>query len=286
MKYKKSNIIYCGDSSAIIGKLQPNSIDLVITSPPYFGCRKYSDNEEEFGKEENPKTYIKNIVKVIHKLRKPLKETGSVYLNVGDIYFGTKGYSRCTGDYVRKASSQYENHNIVKEDGKYLQHKQRLMLPERIAIALQDKGWVLRNNIIWEKPNPMPSFSKDRRIPVYENIFHFVKNKKYFFDYDRAKELGHHRDVIRCSIEPYGNHIATFPEKLIVPFVETTSRAGDVVLDPFFGSGTVGKVAKDLNRKFVGIELNYEYCLLAKERIDKSVDMFNEEKSKTEIVIV
>ena len=277
MRIKKENyenkIVY-GDANWVLRKIPNESIDLVLTSPPYFGCREYDDDNSGLGREHDPNDYINNIVSTIHRIFPLLKNSGSLYLNLGDVYFGTKGFSRTTGKWVRKTSQQYKDYQIVEEDGKYLQHKQRLMLPERIAIILQNKGWILRNNIILEKLNPLPCHSKDRRLPVYENMFHFVKKQKYFFNYDRAKELNHHRDVIKYSVEPYEDHLATFPEKLISPFIETTCPENGIVLDPFLGSGTVAKVSLDLNRRFIGIELNKKYCELAKKKIEKSSGIF------------
>jgi site-specific DNA-methyltransferase (cytosine-N4-specific) len=269
-------------------EIESNSVNLIVTSPPYFGCRQYdpNSNEKELGRESNPKDYIQNIFNVSKQLKRVLKEDGSFYLNIGDVYFGTKGFSRNKGKYERKTDHHYKEHKIAKEDGKYLQHKQLLMLPSRIAIEMQDDGWILRNSLIWEKANPIPSFSKDRRLPVYENIFHFVKSKKYYFDYDKAKELNHHRDVIKCNIEPYKNHQATFPEKLIEPLILTTSREGDVILDPFNGSGTTGAISVLHQRNYIGIELLKEYCDISKERIDSyyNSNLFNENKLDTKII--
>jgi site-specific DNA-methyltransferase (cytosine-N4-specific) len=269
-------------------EIESNSVNLIVTSPPYFGCRQYdpNSNEKELGRESNPKDYIQNIFNVSKQLKRVLKEDGSFYFNIGDVYFGTKGFSRNKGKYERKTDHHYKEHKIAKEDGKYLQHKQLLMLPSRIAIEMQDDGWILRNSLIWEKANPIPSFSKDRRLPVYENIFHFVKSKKYYFDYDKAKELNHHRDVIKCNIEPYKNHQATFPEKLIEPLILTTSREGDVILDPFNGSGTTGAISVLHQRNYIGIELLKEYCDISKERIDSyyNSNLFNENKLDTKII--
>lgn len=241
---------------------------MVVTSPPYFGCRCYGD--ETLGREPDPNDYVNNILEFTDGIYRVLSDSGSFYLNVGDVYFGTKGFSRNTGKYSRKTDHHYKEHKLVKQDGKYLQHKQLLMLPARIAIGMQERGWILRNQIIWEKPNPIPSYSKDRRLPVYEYVYHFVKSKKYHFDYKLAKELGHHRDVIKCGIEAYGVfHQATFPMKLVKPFILTTSKEGDVVLDPFSGAGTVATVCNDLGRKYIGIELSKEYCEVARKRIEE-----------------
>lgn len=260
------NKVICIDAIEGIKLLDDNSINLIITSPPYFNCRLYGN--ETLGREDNPYDYISNIAKYINTLKRVLKEDGSLYLIIGDVYFGTKGFSRNKGVYKRKTDKHYKEYKIVKPDGKYLQYKQLLMLPERIAIELQNNSWILRNKIIWEKPNPVPSYSKDRRYPVYEHIFHFVKSKKYFFDIKRAKELKHHRDVIKNGIEPFKLHQASFPVSLIKPLIETTSREGDIVLDPFMGSGTVAEASLLLNRKYIGFEINEDFCKNANTRIN------------------
>ena len=261
------NKIHCGDSLGLLKRLPDESVDLIITSPPYFGCRVYGN--ETLGREENPLEYVNNIFKFAVQFKRVLKSTGSLYLNIGDVYFGTKGFSRNTGKYKRKTDHHYKEHKIVKNDGKYLQDKQLLLLPHRVAIKMQDDGWVLRNDIVWEKSNPLPAHSKDRRLPVKESIFHFVKSKKYYFDYPLAKELGHHRDVIRNGIEPFGNHQATFPKSLITPFILTTTKKGDVILDPFMGSGTVAVVSIENDRQYIGFEFNEDYVKEAKERIEE-----------------
>ena len=144
------------------------------------------------------------------------------------------------------------------------------MLPERLAIGMQEQGWILRNKIIWEKPNPVPSYSPDRRYPVYEHVFHFVKSKKYYFDLAKAKQLNHHRDVIRNGIEPFKKHQATFPLSLIKPFILTTTKEKDVVLDPFMGSGTTAVACIELNRNYMGFEINKEYYHYSIEQANKA----------------
>lgn len=156
--------IICGDSKELLKKLPSNFIHLIITSPPYFGCRIYGN--ETLGREESPLDYVNNLLKFTTELKRVLHKEGSFYLNIGDVYFGTKGFIRNKGRYARKTDIHYKDHKIVKPDGKYLQYKQLLMLPERVAIGMQEQGWILRNKIIWEKPNPVPSYSPDRRYPV------------------------------------------------------------------------------------------------------------------------
>ncbi len=161
----------------------------------------------QLGIEPHPQMYIDHIVQIMEEVRRVLKPTGSLWLNVGDTYFGAKGKS---------ASKWSENHleeretlqtkrtnmnidkpqDILKEDGGWFQRKQRMMIPERIAIAMQDRGWILRNTIIWYKPNHMPSSVTDRLTNSYEPVFFFVKNPRYFFDLDliRRKHLWASKD--------------------------------------------------------------------------------------------
>jgi site-specific DNA-methyltransferase (cytosine-N4-specific) len=262
------NQIICGNTEDLIKKLSDNSINLIITSPPYFGCRVYGN--ETLGREENPIDYINNFLKYTIEFKRVLHKEGSFYLNIGDIYFGTKGFSRNKGSYVRKTDKNYIEHKIIKPDGKYLQYKQLLMLPERIAIGMQEQGWILRNKIIWEKPNPVPSYSPDRRYPVYEHIFHFVKSRKYFFDLEIAKKLNNHRDIYRNGIEPFKEHQASFPISLIKPLILTTSNENDIIFDPFMGSGTTAVAAIETNRNYIGFDINKDFCQIADKRIQNS----------------
>lgn len=264
------NKIILGDASKLIEDIPDSSINLILTSPPYFGARVYGN--ETLGREEDPRDYIKNLLNFTLQFKRVLHKEGSFYLNIGDIYFGSKGFSRNKGRYARKTDKHYKEHKIIKPNGTYLQNKQLLMLPERLAIGMQEQGWVLRNKIIWEKPNPIPSHSPDRRYPVYEHIFHFVKSRKYFFDLDEAKKLNHHRDVIKNGIEPFKKHQATFPLSLIKPFILTTTKENNIVLDPFMGSGTTAIACVELNRYYLGFEINkdyYDYSIEQIEQIEK-----------------
>jgi len=253
-------------------ELADDTVDLVVTSPPYFGCRIYDDGEEGLGREMDPRDFVDNLHEIMMEIHRVLKPTGSFYLNMGDSYYGNKGFSRNKGKYKRGTDDHYRDSEKYKEDGAYLQFKQLLMVPERLAIKMQDSGWILRNKIVWKKPNPLPAISKDRRQPIYEDIYHFVKSKKYYFDYDKSKELKCSKDIIECNIEPYKSfdgesHQATFPEKLITPLILTSSKEGDLVLDPFSGSGTTLAVAKKYNRCYIGYELSLKYCEIIKKRL-------------------
>jgi len=264
---KYINQITCGDSLEVLKEFPDESVNLIITSPPYFGCRAYGD--ETLGRESDPREFINDLFEFTKEFKRILKKDGSFYLNLGDVYFGPKGFHKGLKPHQqRKTHHHYKDHNLVKEDGKYLQNKQLLLIPPRLAIKMQDDGWIVRNQNLWVKPNAVPSFCEDRRLPVYEYFYHFVKSKQYYFDYPLAKRLKHHRDIIECGMEPFGEHEATFPEKLIYPFIRTTSKKDDIVLDPFGGYGTVAVVCKKTNRKYISIELNPDYCEGAKKRLD------------------
>lgn len=156
-----------------------------------------------------------------------------------------------------------------------LKPKDLIGVPWRLAFALQEDGWYLRSDIIWYKPNCQPESVKDRPTRSHEYFFMFSKSEKYFYDHEAAKEpsnssgkLRNRRTVWPINTEAFpGAHFATFPPALIEPAIKISSQKGDRVLDPFFGSGTVGQVCLNLERKFTGIELKEEYALLAKRRL-------------------
>ena len=260
------NKVYCEDCHQTMDKMGADFVDLVITSPPYFGCRQYG--AETIGREEHPLDYCKGIFDVCEKVKHVLKPTGSFYLNIGDVYFGTKGFHRSKGDQSRDFHKHYKNHKIVKSDGKYLQNKQLLLLPPRIAAMMQDSGWILRNTNIWVKSNPMPVFADDRRMPCWEYIFHFVKSDEYFFDVDQAKARDSYKDVFRTTVQPFGDHQATFPDDLIIPLIATSCPVNGLVYDPFMGSGTTAYNAIKMKRNYIGSEINPDYMKIIERRTD------------------
>jgi DNA modification methylase len=162
---KLENKIHTKDSIKFMKRLPDNSIDFCMTSPPYWWQRNYRV-EGQIGQEKTPEEYIENLVAVFRELKRILKDTGSFYLNLGDTYVGTDNYSRKSWKKV----------------------KQLALIPSRIAIALQEDGWILRNDICWHKPNGLPSSVKDRLTNRWEHIFHFVKQRKYYYNLDAIRE--------------------------------------------------------------------------------------------------
>jgi site-specific DNA-methyltransferase (adenine-specific) len=159
------------------------------------------------------------------------------------------------------------------DDPDGLKPKDLVGIPWRLAFALQKAGWYLRSDIIWEKPNCMPESVKDRPTRCHEYVFLFSKSLRYFYNNQSVREENgrNRRTVWSIPTEPFsGAHFATFPTKLIEPCILAGSKPGDWILDPFFGSGTVGVVCEQQQRNYVGIELNAEYVQLAVERIRKT----------------
>lgn len=293
-------------------ELDDNSIDCVVTSPPYWGLRDYGV-PGQLGLEPTYQEHIQNIVKLFRVMKPKLKDLATVWLNYGDCYAAQKN---------GRAASQINGDDRTFRDKPFctiqdlLKPKDLVMMPNRIAIALQEDGWWIRSEIIWHKPNPMPESTKDRPTSAHEKIWLITKSKKYYYDADAIREPVAQGTITRLSeknlknqkgstrgnggMKPNGNmkavgnmetknkrnvwtittkpckeaHFATFPKDLIEPCIKAGCPEGGVVLDPFGGSGTTGIVAKSLNRTAILIELNPEYIEIAKKRIDKELGMF------------
>ena len=329
MSVKDKYEIRVGNNLDLLKEMPDQSVNCVVTSPPYWGLRDYGTGEweggdencdhvanpnatkkfgnEEFnkncparemtktkgyyedvcpkcgavrtdnqlGQEDTPEEFAENLVELFREIRRVLKDDGTVWLNIGDTY-------------------GYPPKNLVG-------------IPWRVAFALQDDGWILRQDIIWSKPNPMPESVKDRCTKAHEYIFLFAKNKKYYFDNKSIQEDarnwgtrdrtngkytsghapilgGNHaglvgkeweenpkknkRSVWTISTKPFkGAHFAVYPIKLIEPCILAGCPKDGVVLDPFSGSGTTGIVAINNGRNYIGLELNPEYAEMSLERI-------------------
>ncbi len=323
------NKVICGDAIEILKIIPNNSIDLVITSPPYYKQREYGGIG--IGNESNVDEYIENLMKVFKECLRITKDTGSIVFNIGD---------------------KYENSSL-------------LLVPYRFALeVLKREKVTLVNEVTWVKINPTPRQDRTKLVSSKEPFFIFVKSNNYYFNKNafmdffdnvrdknrkvsndigkryfelieksdlseeektkaklelvkvinevktgkiesfRMKIRGIHsmpyggqdggrkihierdgftiikihgnsikRDIIESPVETIkGNiHPAVYPEFIIQEFFKLLTKEGDIVLDPFIGSGTTGVVAKKMNRKFIGIEINPEYCKYAEERISKTV---------------
>ena len=257
-----------GDALNILARLPDESVQCVVTSPPYWGLRDYSI-EGQIGHEDTLPQFINRLVAVFAEVRRVLKNDGILWLNIGDGYTSGNRRYRAT-DKKNPARAM----TIRPDTPEGLKPKDLIGVPWRLAFALQADGWYLRSDIVWNKPNAMPESVKDRPARSHEYVFMLTKSEKYFYDHEAVKEPAangksrNRRSVWNVSTEPSGwAHFATFPTKLIEPCILAATKPNDFILDPFFGSGTVGEVCRDLNRRCVGIELNPEYVNIAYNRL-------------------
>ena len=303
----ETNIIHVGDNLFHLTNIPDASVDMCVTSPPYYNLRDYK-NSNQIGAENTVSDFVENLCKVFDEVKRILKPTGSCWVNIGDTY----------------------------------DKKRLLQVPSRFEIAMCDRGWHLRNEIIWSKPNPQPISSKDRFWGNHEKFFWFVKDvKKYYFNRDpilvpqaeisirrmfsknnmdkrkdfnasdkegfgissssqdkhyarMREEMGidkefNYEELVKsgkCPTRPEfdtwdipsvtykGAHFAVYPPELIEKPILSCCPEQGIVIDPFMGSGTTGEVAKLNNRKYIGLELNTEYAILANERISKVGGIF------------
>ena len=249
---------------------------MCVTSPPYYGLRNYGDEENQIGLEESPEEYIQNLVEVFRKVRDNLTDDGTLWLNIGDSYYN---YRPGKGQALSKQTVSNTRQDLPDKCArrgnklKGLKEKDLIGIPWMLAFALRADGWYLRQDIIWNKPNPMPESVRDRCTKSHEYIFLLSKSQNYYFDVDAIKEpTRRKRSVWTVNNKPYkGAHFAVFPPDLIEPCIRAGSKEGDIVLDPFMGSGTTAMVAKSLKRYYMGCELHEEYGDLMEERVPLDV---------------
>lgn len=260
--------IVCGDARDLIRDIPSETFQAVITSPPYWGVRDYGI-EGQIGAERDIQDYISDLVGVFREVRRVLRPDGTFWLNIANTYTsGNRGW-RAPDE---KNKGRAMSYRPPTPDG--LKPKDLIGVAWMVAMALQLDGWYLRNDIIWHKPNCQPESVRDRFTVSHEYLFLFSKSKFYTFNQGDAAEMTsdskgkkNRRTVWSVNTEPYpGAHFAVFPQKLIEPIVLAATSPGDLILDPFAGSGTVGLVARCMQRLFLGLEMNPSYVDLARER--------------------
>lgn len=264
------------DAISGLQQLDDNSINCVVTSPPYYKLRDYQCGEKEIGKEQTIDEYINNLCDIFAVVKRVLRDDGTAFINIGDSY-----------------------HN-----------KSLMLIPQRLQIELTNRGWLIRNAINWIKPNVVPQSARDRYTNDYEVVIFATKSKEYFFnqqfephkspkrDYrfevqnDNLKNLnipGQNQNTMHKKgwiQNPRGRnartswiinsthfadaHFATFPQELVRKCLDAGCPKNGIVLDPFAGSGTTAVVAEQMGIEFKMIELNSEYCQLMKRRLSES----------------
>lgn len=320
------------ETDAITGlrALPEESIDCVLTSPPYWSSRAYGNSPTKWkngedaalGEEKGLHDYLQHLLEVFDEVKRVLKKQGTLWVNLGDVYCGSWGNYSAAAPVNDRAlpsasvsvvrwqrssapDSTWRPPTSFKQPA--LQQKSLCLIPHRFAVAMCERGWILRNHIVWYKPNHMPSSVKDRLTPSWESLFFFVKDKRYAFDLD-AIRVPHKSSLpvspkpakTRISHNPKGNrlpphngeanamhpkgknpadcwsiathggkrdHPAVFPERLCERPILAGCPSLGIVLDPFMGSGTTAVVAERLGRRWLGFEQNPRYVRVSRERL-------------------
>jgi len=274
----KDTILY-GDCRKILSQFDEKS-RCCITSPPYYGLRDYGGESNQIGQEQSPEEYIQEMVKVFRKVRDCLTDDGTLWLNIGDSYYNYRK-DGCIPKQTCASNRQDLPKTTPRRSNKLVGYKDKdlIGIPWMLAFALRADGWYLRQDIIWNKPNPMPESVRDRCSKSHEYIFLLSKSKNYYFNVDAIKEptndgtgLKRKKSVWNVKIKPYkGAHFAVYPPELIEPCILAGSEKNDIILDPFMGSGTTAMVAKQLGRYYNGCELNRDYNNLIQKRTGEGI---------------
>ena len=269
----KDTILF-GDCRETLCGFLPKSARCCVTSPPYYGLRDYGGEGKQIGQEQTPEEYVNEMVKVFREVRNILTDDGTLWLNIGDSYYNYrpgKSYVKQTVSKTNQDLPEYSPKRATKLEG--YKEKDLIGIPWMLAFALRADGWYLRQDIIWNKPNPMPESVKDRCTKSHEYMFLLSKNQNYYFDVDVIKEpTRRKRSVWNINTKPYKNaHFAVYPPELIEPCIKAGSEVGDIILDPFMGSGTTAMVAKMLDRYYLGCELHEDYGNLIQERVPLNI---------------
>lgn len=255
-------------------------VDCIVTSPPFYGQRDYAV-DGQIGLELHPRDFLEKLVEVFEACRPVLRSTGSLWVNLGDTYWSGKGEHR-SKDKKQSARRFGLRPQDRTGDGGWCRPKQLLLLPHRFAIAMQDAGWLVRNDNVWVKPNPIPDQVNDRCSISHEYVFHFVKERYYFFDPKGVgRAAGNNKTLpptdtwtVRTA-RGNGAHKATFsPELIDLPIRATTPKRG-VVLDPFAGSGTTLLHARHLGLRSIGIDIKPEFCKLMVAALQADKTLFD-----------
>ena len=270
--------IKIGDCREVLKTLPSISVDCCVTSPPYFGLRDYGE-DNQIGLENTPDKYANTLVAVFKEVKRVLKDNGTLWLNLGDSYSGNNSRASNNGraGYGKKREGVFNK-------TKNIPPKNLIGIPWRVAFALQNDGWILRQDIIWHKPNPLPESVKDRCTKAHEYIFLLSKSEKYYYNSHAIKEqsvdcLSNKRSVWTVPVKAFNQaHFATYPPDLIEPCILAGCPNSGVVLDPFGGAGTTGLVSDRLGRDAVLIELNKDYAKIADDRLHNDSPLFSEVK--------
>jgi DNA modification methylase len=311
--------ILVGDAVSRLRELPDGVVRTCVTSPPYWGLRDYG-NDGQLGLEPTPQEFVEKLCQVFDEVWRVLADDGTLWVNLGDSYASSSGMKQNrpqrdnSGGLVnnrrnsRGGQAWTKGTTVAVEKRFDVKPKELVGIPWRFAFAMQERGWYLRQDIIWAKPNPMPESVTDRCTKSHEYMFLLTKNPRYYFDHEAIKTevkadwgtrdrsewkygkegtglqphsgmtknytKANKRSVWQVNTSRYKDaHFATYPPALIEPCILAGSAEGDTVLDPFSGSGTTGEVALQNERKYIGVELNRGYAELSERRITEAIGM-------------
>lgn len=262
------------DALALLAK-NKMMVNCIVTSPPFYGQRDY-EVEGQIGLEEHPSEFIEKLVATFDACEPVLAPNGSMWVNIGDTYWSGKGEHK-SGEAKQNARRFGIRPQDKKGDGKWCIPKQLLLIPHRFAIAMQDKGWTVRNDNVWLKPNPIPDQVRDRCSISHEYVFHFVKERWYYFNKEPVGRVADSGSVLppldTWEVPPvrglHHGHKARFSEELVrIPILATTPPRG-VVLDPFGGSGTSLVFARKHGFRTIGIDIKKDFCKMMVSNLEK-----------------
>ncbi len=246
--YSSQITLYQGDAAKILQVMQENSVDCIVTSPPYYG----------------PQMYINRLVAIFHEAKRVLKDTGSLWVNIGDTYWSGRG--KAHGHDAKQKHRRFARPQDKVGERPWCTPKQLLLIPHRFAIAMQDDGWIVRNDNVWQKPSPTPDPVRDRCALTHEYVFHFVKRRKYYFDTAAVavpsrglRDKKTPPSVWTISTAPSKKtHRAVFPEQLMKLPIQATCPADGTLLDPFCGSATalITALIQEPRRSVVGVDIS------------------------------
>ncbi|HBP53494.1 MAG TPA: site-specific DNA-methyltransferase [Synechococcus sp. UBA8638] len=268
--------ILVGDSRHVLDQLEPGIAQCCVTSPPYWGLRDY-DHGNQIGAELSPEEYVSNLVAVFRGVRRVLRDNGTLWLNVGDGYARNGGTGRSGPNaLVGNTKKLIQQRNCKVPNCWGLKDRDLMGLPWRVVFALQEDGWLLRSKITWIKKAPMPESVRNRPSNATEELFLFAKNPDYFYNNQAMREESgaNLRNYWILGPDSSGApHPAVFPRELARRCILLGSQPGDVILDPFSGSGTTGVVASQLNCRAILVELNPVYARQSQARINRDLQL-------------
>lgn len=262
----EGNLLVLGDALSVMSAMPAGCAQTVITSPPYWSLRDYGI-DGQIGLNETVYAYIDSLANLFDQVHRVLRDDGTLWLNIGDSY--TSG-NRTWRAPDKKNRARAMDLRPPTPEG--LKDKDLIGVPWRLAFALQERGWFLRSEVIWRKPNAQPESVRDRPTRDHEQVFLLSKSERYKYNVEAVKGPNERRlrtvwDIKTNPNRAASGHFATYPIELAEQCLRITSEMGDLVLDPFLGSGTTALAAGKLGRRFLGVELNVDYMEMSRGRL-------------------